>query len=336
MRWLAWVAAWLCLTGTAAAQVGYMTSTAQDPQDRPLSLHIWYPTTAKAERQAVGAYTHEAALNAPIAGERLPLIVISHGAGGSGTNQADTAVDLAKAGFVVAAVTHSGDNSRDQRFAGSPLQFSERSRHVSRVIDFMTRGWIGAPRLDASRIGLVGYSAGGTTALAVAGGDIDLARFGPHCARRPEERACAYVAAAQKQAAAAGAPAGSGPPKSPPLTHDARVKAVVLAAPALGYLFGPENLRGVRAPVQIWAAEKDDIAPTEDSSAAIRQDLPRRPDYRLVAGAGHSSFLPVCSDELRQRAAGICADPAGFDRAAFRPKFSAGVVQFFRQALRVR
>jgi len=55
---------------------------------------VWLPTEAAAEPR--------------------PLIVISHGNGGDFRSHHDTAAALAKAGFVVAALTHTGDNWRDQ------------------------------------------------------------------------------------------------------------------------------------------------------------------------------------------------------------------------------
>jgi predicted dienelactone hydrolase len=41
-------------------------------------------------------------------------VVISHGNGGDDLTHIDTAMALANAGYVVAALTHTGDNPRDQ------------------------------------------------------------------------------------------------------------------------------------------------------------------------------------------------------------------------------
>jgi predicted dienelactone hydrolase len=49
-----------------------------------------------------------------------PLVLISHGTGGSGASHYDTALALALAdeGFVVAALTHTGDNYMDRATQG--------------------------------------------------------------------------------------------------------------------------------------------------------------------------------------------------------------------------
>src|SRR3546814_8676677 len=104
------------------------------------------------------------------------MVVISHGTGGGGMSHADTALALAEAGFVVAAPTHTGDNCRDDSAVGTSDWLVDRSRHISRVTDFMTDSWTNHARLDGERVGVFGLSAGATTALIVMGGVPDLGR----------------------------------------------------------------------------------------------------------------------------------------------------------------
>ena len=54
-------------------------------------------------------------MNGAVAGVRHPLIVMSHGTGGMALNCYDTAMALAEAGFMVAAVTHTGTTTRISR-----------------------------------------------------------------------------------------------------------------------------------------------------------------------------------------------------------------------------
>ncbi|HEY1412721.1 MAG TPA: hypothetical protein VGF36_11305, partial [Rhodopila sp.] len=98
----------------AAGAVGFQWATAPDPDDAPLQVAIWYPSADKTTENEVGPFDMNVALNGTIAGGQHPLIVLSHGTGGMALNAYDTAIALAEAGFVVAAVTHTGDNYRDQ------------------------------------------------------------------------------------------------------------------------------------------------------------------------------------------------------------------------------
>ncbi len=116
------------------------------------------------------------ALNGVVSGSRHPLIVMSHGTGGMALNSYDTAIALADAGFVVAALTHTGNNYRDQSTAFTQQNFVNRVRHVGRVIDFMLGAWAGKGSINPDRIGVFGHSAGGATALIAAGGIADMNR----------------------------------------------------------------------------------------------------------------------------------------------------------------
>lgn len=107
--------AWLMMLGAAAhaGDVGFQELTIPNGAEKPLTIGIWYPTDAPAHPQPLLSFTQTVAIAAPAAGEALPLVVMSHGTGGWYGEHYDTALALARAGFVVAAVTHTGDNYAD-------------------------------------------------------------------------------------------------------------------------------------------------------------------------------------------------------------------------------
>ena len=225
-------------------------------------------------------------------GEGLPLVVISHGNGGTLYEHIDTARALAKAGFVVAAPMHTGDNYRDQSRA---TDVGGRVRSVSAVIDWMERGWV-AGGVDPARVGAFGFSAGGMTVLIAAGARADLGRIGAHCVAHPRDYDCALVAA--HHVVLTGAPVVSG--------ADARVRAIVVAAPALGFTLAGGGARDVRVPVQLWRADADVVLPAPEYADAVRAALPVAPEFHGVPGAGHFDFMAPCSDALAQVAPPIC------------------------------
>ncbi|WP_333592389.1 alpha/beta hydrolase family protein [Brevundimonas sp.] len=250
-----------------------------------------------------------------------PMIVISHGNGGDFRSHHDTAMALAKAGFVVAALTHTGDNWRDQSRATDVVG---RTRQLSVLIDYMTRDWSGRAGIDARRIGAFGFSAGGFTVLAAAGGDPDLSRLADHCRANPGFYDCRLIAQHPDTIRGAAAPR---------LSHDARLKALVVAVPALGFTFTPDGLSRVTQPIQLWQAGTDQILPAPFYVEPVRDALPTPPEYRRVEGAGHFDFLPPCSPELAAAAPMICAPTPGFDRAAFHETLNREVVRFFKATL---
>jgi len=287
--------------------------------DGPTSIDtaIWYPTTAPVHDDAVGPFLQPVALDAIPSGTAFPLIVISHGTGGDFSNHADTAYALAQAGFVVAAPTHEGDNWRDQSRA---LDILDRARQVHVVLGYVLAQW--HPGLiDARRVGAFGFSSGGFTVLVAAGGDPDLATIDAHCRAHPFFFDCRLRATHS-----AGSPEAA--------VHDTRIRALVVAAPALGFTFSKTGLASVTIPVQLWRADDDHVLPAPYYADAVRAALPAAPFFYDVPGAGHYDFIAPCSQVLAQLAPVICTSEAGFDRAAFHRTFNARIVAFFNQILR--
>jgi predicted dienelactone hydrolase len=104
-------------------------------------------------------------------------VLISHGTGGSDASHYDTALALAGEGFVVAALTHTGDNYMDQSYIGNRKDLTDRPRQVSVVLNYMLTTWIQHERVDAGRVGMFGFSLGGFTTLVESGGIPDLSRM---------------------------------------------------------------------------------------------------------------------------------------------------------------
>lgn len=290
----------LTTSAPAQAQDADQVFRFADPAGGEIEVGVWLPNDA-------------------VAGTAYPLVVLSHGNGGWYRGHHDTAEALAEAGFVVAALTHPGDNWRDD--SGS-TQLSGRPRHVSLLIDHMTRSWSGPVAIDPSRIGAFGFSAGGFTITAVAGGVSDPARILRHCEEKPEVFVCGLLAR-QPIDMAAWRPVG----------HDPRVKAAVIAAPALGMAFTDESLAAVHIPIQLWQADEDEILPAPFNVEPIRDRLGGATEYHRVADAMHHDFLPPCTPEMLATLPVLCRSKPGFDRAAFHQMFNRDVVRFFRQTL---
>lgn len=310
----------IVFVGTAVHAAGFQQGIAADPGGKPLVIGIWYPSHAIANPVAMGPTTMSVAMNAPVNGKVMPMIVISHGTGGSYLGHFDTAIALADAGFVVVAMNHTGDNYADQ---SRSVDIMDRPRQVSRVIDHMLATWEGHEAIDPQRVGMFGHSAGGFTTLAIIGGVPDHTKIGPMCREHPGDFACQLVARSARPVAA---------PATLAVT-DARIKSAVIAAPALGFTFSPDGLKNVKVPVQLWRAENDVVVPHPRYAEAVRLALPESPDYHVVANAGHYDFLAPCSIALASIAPAICTSSAGFDRAAFHVGFDSDVVKFFEKTL---
>lgn len=312
------------LAGTCAHAAGFQNGSAADPEGKPLVIGIWYPSQATAQPVSMGPTTMIVAVNGGVQGKALPLVVISHGTSSSFLAHFDTAIALADAGFVVVAVTHAGDNYADQSRSADIM---DRPRQISRVIDHMLSAWDGRAAIDPARIGMFGYSAGGFTTLVNIGGIPDFTTVGPMCRQYPADFACQLIARSGSNVAA--------PPASTSArAADPRIKAAVVAAPALGFTFSPDGLKNVKVPMQLWRAENDVLVPHPRYAEAVRLAMPQAPEYHVVASAKHYDFMAPCSTALASMAPSICTSATDFDRAAFHASFNAAVVGFLSKTLR--
>lgn len=308
-----------------ATDVGFEEVRISNGAEPPLIVGIWYPTDSPETSSALGDVTQTVARGAPLAGNSLPLVVMSHGGAGWYGSHYDTALALAHAGFVAAAVSHAGDTFDDQ---SRVLQLWRRPAQLHRLIDYMLDDWHGHAQLDATHVGAFGFSNGGFTVLVAAGGIPDLSTIGPFCQTHADQDLCeALRHFGVDMHSIANVPTDA-------WVQDPRIGAVVIAAPSFGFAFGRTGLSGVHAPVQLWSAAADRHQPHPDYDEPVRDDLPPAPNFHMVANAGHYDFLPPCDARLSRLRPEICTSLPGFDRAAFHEQFNANVVDFFKRMLR--
>ncbi|HEX8047981.1 alpha/beta hydrolase family protein [Rhizobium sp.] len=310
------LAASLCLATSLAHAAGFQPIEMPGDGSLPaIKGGVWYPCAQPVGDIKVGPFTTAATKDCPVTGEKLPLVVISHGRGGTFIGHHDTAEILADAGFVVVAISHPGDNALDKSRIDDPSVFLERPTDIKRTIDFMLGSWLNAGKIDAARIGFFGFSRGGYTGLVAIGAN-------PHFGKRL--KICEGNDSAMCDQVHKG--------ELPELTHDPRIKAAVIADP-LSVFFASDSFKAVKVPVQLWGSERGGDGVTPESVVAIANELPTRPEFHTVPNSQHFDFLTPCPAELIKTAPVICADGPDFDRAAFHREFNAAVLAFFRKQL---
>ncbi len=286
---------------------------------------VWYPTQAQPRPTLLSIILMNVAHNAPISGDALPLVVISHGNGGGPASHADLALALANAGYVVVAPMHSGDNYADQSAVGSVTWLSGRTKELHATIDYMLKNWEGRDRIDPERIGAYGLSAGGFTVLTAVGAQPDLRIIANHCAESPEV-ICDLLRSVNSPYLNADTPT-----MEDAFLPDLRIKAAVVAAPGLGFTMVPNGLDNVHVPIQLWSAENDINVPYETNTRLVREALGSWVEFHSVPGAGHFSFLTPCSF-LAPSA--ICSDEGQFDRKVFHTDMNASIIMFFKEIMK--
>lgn len=307
-------------TAGAHAQVGLKRLDWPGPGAGAEVVHAaaWYPTAARAQAMQFGPLEMAVAPGAPLPTQRTPLILLSHGARGSEWAQAWLAQALAAHGYLVVALRHPHDNQDDGSLLGSPAYFSERAAQVSRLLDALLADAAWSRAIDVRRIAVVGHSAGGATALALAGGRLDPARVAAHCGPngpgRDDDTAFCALGGARRPAAAAVAP----------VTKDARIRAAVAAVP-VAVMFDPDSLAAVEVPLEVENSAADGVLNPRHHGAAVCAAQPRAL-CTLTAGAGHRAFV--------QAGWGPDDSAPGFDRLAYQRDAAQRIVAFLAEALR--
>jgi predicted dienelactone hydrolase len=316
---------------------------------RPLRTAIWYPIDSATKRETIfGAPAAEQIFVpvevAPAAkvserSRKYPLIVMSHGTGSSAVMMMWLGIHLAANGYIVAAVNHHGNTSAEKEPAPQGfLLYWERATDLKLVIDSLLRDPVFGNRIDDRRIGAAGFSLGGYTVVAVAGGRFSQSTFDEFCGSAQRDFTCEpqneFPEAPARFALLRNSDAvvRESLRRSGASYYDRRIKAVFAIAPALGSGFTASGLRPVNVRVQIVVGNGDVITPPR-TNAERYASLIQGARLTVVPGdVGHYTFLHECTPR-GQEALPVCRDAAGVNRAAVHEIVRELALSFFNSAL---
>jgi predicted dienelactone hydrolase len=337
---------------TALWKVGMVTRQYVDEErqnwsasgPRPIRTAIWYPAGPKAkETERVGAPMLDGGLvapSAPLSGAapRYPLVILSHGTGGSAVQLMWLGRYLAARGFIVAAVNHHGNTGIEKYKPQGFMLFWERPRDISVALDRLLADPLVGSHIDRERIGAGGFSLGGYTVLALAGGDFTPERFAQFCASSARDFTCRPQLEFPEAPALFERLKQSDPVVQASLAraHDAntdpRIRAVFAIAPVLGGGFSKRGLKAIRIPVAIAVGDADSVAPAPANVRFFADNIKGAELTVVPGGIGHYAFLADCTDEGRGGLP-ICRDAAGVDRAAVHARVGELAFDFFKRTL---
>lgn len=258
---------------------------------------VQYPTKEPSAPIAFGPYTMDACMNAKLLEGGFPLVLISHGSGGSHLLYRTISTHLAKNGFIVAMVEHYGNNRNDNELENTKENLILRPKHISLTIDKLLSDSFFGKHIINDKVAVIGHSMGGYTALALAGG-IPRTREG----------------------------------KKIETTSDQRIKAIVLLAPGAGWFMN--GLDNVTIPILMLTAEHDSITPAWNAETVLKS-IPNESlvTFRQVANAGHFSFLSPFPESMRNPKFLPSTDPEGFEREKFHVQLPKEILAYLNKEL---
>ncbi len=313
---------------TSAFNAGLSRFTTEVAQTE-VSIRLFYPTLEAVEHARFGPWRVAAKTRAEPATGPFPLILVSHGLGGNSWNHHLMATELVASGFVVGALDHPDDLMR----VGRPEHLILRPLELVAALDAVIAHPVFGPLIDETRVGAFGFSLGGCTVLAAAGGYVDFDRITNHCAQSQNDSE--YC--------------GKGKEESLPLRlktrrrgysiskvdldqtlRDPRLKALVAAAP-VGVPF--DRMDEVAQPLLLMKAGADQQLRAPYHADHIHDLLPGTHEYQVFEGLHHYAFLSPFPDAIAHEVGEPAQDPSGFDRAKFLQKLNSDIGAFFRDHL---
>ena len=258
---------------------------------------VQYPTHQPPAPTNFGPYTMDVSVDASIVQGQFPLVIISHGNGGSHLIYRSISTFLAKHGYIVAMPKHFGNNRNNNSLENTVSNLQYRPRHISLVIDELLAAPWCKERIAPGKIAMIGHSMGGYTALALAGG----------IPRSLEGQVIEVI-------------------------PDARVKAIVLMAPGAGWF--SNSLQHVSIPILLLMAEHDPVTPGWNAGVVLNSVSDKSlVSLRTIENAGHFSFISPFPASVKNPNFPPSTDPVGFDREAFHRQLPTDILTFLNQQL---
>lgn len=255
-----------------------------DDQRKPLTMAIWYPTRTKALPHNYGGSTEGVvAIDAPIDATHgpYPLLVFSHGLGGSGLSATYLTETLASRGWVVAAPDHNDPQSAMRIRTGRNTNLNRRAlysymdtlvnsnpedkpKYMYRILEVKTalnelmNNPVWSPFVDKNRVAVGGHSFGGFSTIGLCGPISNM--------------------------------------------KDTRIKAALIySSPIMGYLYTQEELSHIDMPVMYFVGANEKNARRGDHNVKDLNDrmfaaLPSPKYFLELRGTNHFDFANALFD----------------------------------------
>lgn len=314
--------AFIAVTTHALADTAGLQQTQLDlSQDGNLSnVSIWYPSGGGGD-QIVFAENKvfegvPAAVGAEVQAGRHPVVLFSHGMGGTDRAQAWLASGLASRGAIVIAVNHPNSTFGDFDMAQGVNHWT-RVADLSAALDSLLADPAFKDHVDPTRIMAAGFSYGGWTALSMGGMTGNLAGIVETCnAQIDTMEACDVLLSDAVRMQDIAPNVWDATYTDPRVTHVAAIDP--------GFVWGLNAANAAQLVPNVlmfgFGGGDDRMSATNFDDSGLASLLPAAQIVRIDP-AFHFTAMPLCKpageDILKEENDDpVCTDPAGTDRAA--------------------
>lgn len=304
---------------------------------RPLEMEVWYPTydESKAQTQDKKAIfkTIQSIPDANFVDGKYPLLIVSHGTGGNRFSLTWMIEKMVKKGYVVVSLGHYG-NTTFNKVPREFVKWWERAIDIQFVLDRILENKDLKNYIDEEKIGGIGFSLGGYTQIALAGGLVDRTyhegdRENKKRELPPEFPKTEEVIDFQNDSLIL-----ASYEKYKDRVKDNRIKAFLVMAPGIGFGFhSKEQTKNINAPLLIIAGKGDTNTPIAFNALNYHKLIPSSSLHLLGDNADHYVFLNEATEFGKEVAPHITVDNEGVDRKQIHDEVSELAIQFFKEHL---
>ncbi|MGL4490930.1 MAG: alpha/beta hydrolase family protein [Rhizobiaceae bacterium] len=307
-------------------------------RERLVQSILFYPAEAGGIPEWIGANAVfkgvEVRRDAKPEQHKHPLIIISHGSGGSAGNLAWLAKRLVTEGFTVAIPNHQGSTSADSTPETTIPAVWERPADVSALIDALSVSRSVSAFTNTSDISALGFSLGGQTVLSLAGVEFEAAGLAQHCHENSNSPECIWFA--KGDAVISGhVDLTKIDARRFDVSHpDERIRRIIAIDPAFVPSIKMHTLEKVSQKVQIM-----NLGVGRDIPIGIKADLVAAAipgaRYDTLEGANHFDFIAECKSLSwvflwMASEDPICAQSANRSRRDIHTEIADKIIKFLK------
>jgi len=288
--------------------------------DTRTGASIWYPNGGGGDETTFaenGVFQGvDVAMYADVPEGKMPVVLFSHGMGGTLRAQAWLAAGLAQRGAIVVSVNHPNSTWGNHDMAEGVKHWT-RAMDLSAALDAVMADPDFSDHIDTSRIMAAGFSYGGWTALSLGGMTGNHAGIVATCTRDIDDmEACDLLLSDEVNMQ------GIDPELWNASYADSRVTQVAAIDPGFVWGLNAANAKDMLPDTTLigFGGQADRMSATDFDASGLSALLPDA-RTRVFDPGFHFTAMPVCKPAgeailKEENDDPVCTDPAGTDRAA--------------------
>lgn len=327
-----------CIRPSSTPTAGFRTIAITTPgRATPLSVSLWYPTRASGAAKVVGGNPVFQGVpiqqDAVMAEGEFPLVLLAHGGLRAAPHLGGwLAAQLATHGFIVAEPHPPQLGPADAQAALAEAWL--RPADLSATLQAIAEDAVLHAQIKKDRVAVVGFLLGGTSALALAGAELDPDRYAGICdGEAAIGMDCLWFAAQGVDLHAVDLK------RVAHATYDRRIKVAIAIDPELSTVFTEASLGNIAIPVTIINLGKPETILPGLNAASLAGLIPGVTYETVPAATQYSSFSECTAKgalilQSEGDDAAICTDGGEQSRAEIHRQLATMIEQTLVQNLR--